>query len=184
MQTTPAVTAAHSRPFTVFFGRVLRRAETRFCARRNGDSSSISRSTRRASSISESRSFRSRSIRSCLFRPCLFRPWRLARADGALGGYNSSCKMVEPDFRAISRVSCRCGIAEPSNYNFISRFEIDKILVLFHSRESEWISPVGPGPSCRGKENSGHSLVLSVLLRTGRGAGTHEVLTVCTHLCI
>src|ERR1700733_12084210 len=32
------------------------------------------------------------------------------------------------------RVSCRCGIAEPSNYNFILKLEIDKILKFFTTR--------------------------------------------------
>src|ERR1700733_5863830 len=32
------------------------------------------------------------------------------------------------------RVSCRCGIAEPSNYNFILKLEIDKILKFFTPR--------------------------------------------------
>jgi hypothetical protein len=43
------------------------------------------------------------------------------------------------------QVSCRCGIAEPSNYNFISRIETDKILHfctgrnrIGHHRESFW----------------------------------------------
>src|SRR5215469_13200503 len=70
-----------SRRCAVFLGSELRRAETRFWARRNGDSSSTSRSTRRASSSSSRRS------------------------DGkfpAYGGYSSSWRMVEPDFRAIS----------------------------------------------------------------------------------
>ena len=79
---TVTATKAHSRRFAVFLGSGPRRAGTRFCARRNGDSSSTSRSTRRASSSS-------------------------SRAGGALGGYNSSCMMVEPLFRAINSGSCR-----------------------------------------------------------------------------
>jgi hypothetical protein len=39
--------------------------------------------------------------------------------------------MVPPDFRAISSGQLSLGIAEPSNYNFILEFQIDKILVLF-----------------------------------------------------
>jgi hypothetical protein len=48
--------------------------------------------------------------------------------------------MVELDFRAISSGQLSLGIAEPSNYSFILGFEIDKILVLFHRRESDWTS--------------------------------------------
>jgi hypothetical protein len=52
--------------------------------------------------------------------------------------------MVGPAFRAISRVSCRCGIAEPSNYNVILKFQIEKILVLLHRQESDWTAPLPP----------------------------------------
>jgi hypothetical protein len=36
--------------------------------------------------------------------------------------------MVEPDFRAISSGQLSLGIAEHSNYNFISRSETEKLL--------------------------------------------------------
>ena len=51
---TAAATEAHSRRLAVFLGSELRRAETRFCPRRKGDSSSTSRSISRASSSSGS----------------------------------------------------------------------------------------------------------------------------------
>jgi hypothetical protein len=44
---------------------------------------------------------------------------------------------VPPDFRAISSGQLSLGIAEPSNYNFILEFQIDKILVLLHRQESD-----------------------------------------------
>src|ERR1700758_3884096 len=96
---------AQSRRLAVLFGRVLRRAETRFCPRRNGDYSSTSRSIRRASSSS----FLEKSARSV----------------SALGGYNSSCKMVGL-FRAINSGQLSRGIAEPLHYSRISRIEIDE----------------------------------------------------------
>src|SRR5579863_2289296 len=48
------------------------------------------------------------------------------------------------------QVSCRLGIAEHSNYNFILRFEVDKRLVLLHRRESGWTSE--KHESCRWRE--------------------------------
>src|SRR5215469_14726354 len=101
--------------WAAFLGSVLRRAETRFCARRNGDSSSTSRSTRRASS-SSSRA-------------------ELGREFPATGGYNSSCKMVEPDFRAIISGQLSPGIAELLHYSRKSRDEIWEKLRDLHRRE-------------------------------------------------
>src|SRR2546422_6659766 len=77
MKTIISARAADLRRVAAFFGRELRRTETRFCARRNGDSCSTSRSSSRASSIS-------------------------SRANSSLGGYNSSCEMVGLLFRAIN----------------------------------------------------------------------------------
>src|SRR4029077_11169563 len=50
--TTETAIATHNRRAAVFLGRGLRRTETRFCARRNGDSFSASKSSRRACSSS------------------------------------------------------------------------------------------------------------------------------------
>src|SRR5579872_2354043 len=114
--TTP--TEPHKIRFAVFFGSELRRAGTRFCARRNGDSSSTSRSTRRASSSSS-------------------REGSPRRGD-ALGGYNSSCMMVEPLFRAIKPELSR-GIAELFHYSCNSRNEIDQKLEVLHRWEPGWV---------------------------------------------
>src|SRR6266849_2203958 len=88
-----AARAAHSKRLAAFLGRELRRAETRFCPRRNGDSSSTSKSTRRASSSS-------------------------SRAASALDGYNSSCKMVGL-FRAINSDQLSSGNRELFHYSWI-----------------------------------------------------------------
>src|SRR6476659_740926 len=94
---------AHRILAAVFFGSGLRRAGTRFCARRNGDSFSASKSSRRASSSS-------------------------SRAGSSGVEYNSSW-MVEPPFRAIYR-SVVVEIAEQIQYNFSLAREIEKILIL------------------------------------------------------
>src|ERR1700756_5578172 len=108
-----AAMAVHSRRLAVFLGSELRRAETRFCARRNGDCSSTSRSTRRASSSAS----------------------RLSVAEfPAYSGYNSSCSTVELDFRAISSGQLSPGIAEPLHYSFKSRNEIREKLRDLHRR--------------------------------------------------
>src|SRR3954454_17600533 len=91
----------------VFFGSGLRRAGTRFCARRNGDSFSASKSSRRASSIS-------------------------SRAVSSGVEYNSSW-MAELPFRPIYR-SVVVGTAEQIQYNFFTELEIEEILVLLHRR--------------------------------------------------
>src|SRR5580765_1373773 len=104
MPRIPTATHPQSSRLTVFLGSELRRAETRFCARRNGDSSATSRSTRRASSSSSRVEL----------------GWEFP----AYGGYNSSCKMVEPDFRAISSGQLSPGIAELFHYSGKSRNEI------------------------------------------------------------
>src|SRR5579871_3536706 len=116
---TAMAMAAHNRRLTVFLGSELRRAETRFCARRKGDSSFTSRSTRRASSSSS---------RACS-----------PRGRSAPAGYNSSSKMVGLLFRAISSDSCRQGIAELSQYSCISEFEIDEKSRDLHRQEPDWI---------------------------------------------
>src|SRR5581483_3308982 len=84
--------AAHNRRAAVFLGSGLRRTDTRFCARRNGDSFSASKSSRRASSSS-------------------------SRAGPLDGGYNSSW-MVVLLLRAINR-SVVVEIAEQFHYNVI-----------------------------------------------------------------
>src|SRR5437762_9052685 len=96
---------AHSRRAAVFLGSGPRRTGTRFCARRNGDSFSASKSSRRASSIS-------------------------SRAVSSDVGYNSSW-MVELPFRAIYR-SVVVGTAEQIQYNFFTELEIEEMLVLLH----------------------------------------------------
>src|SRR6266568_1569678 len=97
---------AHSRRVAVFFGSGLRRAGTRFCARRNGDSFSASKSSRRASSNS-------------------------SRAGSSGVEYNSSWMVAEPR-RAINR-SVVEETAEQSQYNFSSTQRIEEKLILFHS---------------------------------------------------
>src|ERR1700722_18274057 len=84
--------ATHNNRAAVFLGRGLRRTETRFCARRNGDSFSASKSSRRASSNS-------------------------SRADSLAVEYNSSW-MVVLLLRAINRPVV-VEIAEQFQYNFI-----------------------------------------------------------------
>src|SRR5947207_12491962 len=81
----------HSRRVAVFFGRAERRAGTRFCARRNGDSFSASKSSRRASS-------------------------RSSRAGSSGVEYNSSWMVAEP-LRAINRLVV-VETAEQIQYNF------------------------------------------------------------------
>src|SRR5215472_17409901 len=90
---TPIATTAHSRRVAVFLGSAARRTETRYCARRNGDSFSASKSIRRTSSSS-------------------------SRADSSGVEYDSSW-MVAPLRRAINR-SVVVGTAEQVHYNFIS----------------------------------------------------------------
>src|ERR1700757_4591174 len=110
----PTATETQSRRWAVFLGSELRRAGTRFCARRKGDCWSTSRSIRRASSS-------------------------VSRVSGgefpAYGGYNSSCKMVELDFRAISSGQLSPGIAELLHYSRKSRNEIREKLRDLHRRE-------------------------------------------------
>src|SRR5437588_10019970 len=130
MQRIAAAMNAHSRRLAVFLGSELRRAETRFCPRRNGDSSSTSRSTRRASSSS-------------------------SRATAAPGGYNSSCKMVGLAFRAISSGQLSSVKRQMLHkYNGFPQGEIDKILVLLHRQESGWIRATG-GSAKRGCARNG-----------------------------
>src|SRR5690349_4207061 len=110
MTSTPSTSSAsitHFNRLAAFFGRGLRRTETRFCPRRKGDSCSTSKSTSRLSSSP-------------------------SRACSSLGGYNSSCWMEGPLFRAIrsgqlSSVNRR----EQENYNFFSRNEIGEISSFF-----------------------------------------------------
>src|SRR5579872_2994785 len=92
MQAIAIANSAQKILVAVFLGRAERRAETRFCARRNGDSFSASKSSRRASSSS-------------------------SRAGSSGVEYNSSW-MVEPLRRAINR-SVVVGTAEQIHYNFI-----------------------------------------------------------------
>src|ERR1700751_88992 len=87
---TKTAIATHSKRVAVFLGSGLRRTETRFCARRNGDSFSASKSSRRASSSS-------------------------SRAGSLAVEYNSSW-MVELLLRAINR-SVVVEIAEQFHYN-------------------------------------------------------------------
>src|SRR5689334_9108679 len=113
MTSTPSTSSAsttHFNRLAAFFGRGLRRTETRFCPRRKGDSCSTSRSTSRLSSSP-------------------------SRACSSLGGYNSSCWMEGPLFRAIrsgqlSSVNRR----EQENYNFFSRNEIGEISSFLHRK--------------------------------------------------
>src|SRR6185312_3432803 len=84
--------ATHKSRVAAFLGRGLRRTETRFCARRNGDSFSASKSSRRASSSS-------------------------SRAESLAVEYNSSW-MVVLLLRAINR-SVVVEIAEQFQYNVI-----------------------------------------------------------------
>src|SRR5206468_9396152 len=96
---------AHSNRAAVFFGSGPRRADTRFCARRNGDSFSASKSSRRASSSS-------------------------SRAGPSAVEYNSSW-MVEPLLLAINR-SVVVGTAEQIHYNFSAVREIEKSWYVLH----------------------------------------------------
>src|SRR5437870_11166203 len=96
---TRIASIAHRILVAVFLGRGLRRAGTRFCARRNGDSFSASKSSRRASSSS-------------------------SRAGSSGVEYNSSW-MVEPLLLAINR-SVVVGTAEQIHYNFSALREIEK----------------------------------------------------------
>src|SRR6266849_6913773 len=138
MHNTAAATTLHSNRFAAFLGRVLRRAETRFCPRRNGDSSSTSRSTRRASSSS-------------------------SRAASALDGYNSSCKMVGL-FRAINSDQLSSGNRELFHYSWISQKEIEKFLVRFPHKDTHvataasaarpWWKPGRPNASLSSERSS------------------------------
>src|SRR3954470_13310466 len=89
---TKTAVAIHNNRVAVFLGRGLRRTETRFCARRNGDSFSAAKSSRRASSSS-------------------------SRAESLAVEYNSSW-MVVLFLRAINR-SVVVEIAEQFQYNVI-----------------------------------------------------------------
>src|ERR671931_573350 len=100
--TTMAAMAQRSRA-AVFLGSGPRRAGTRFCARRNGDSFSASKSSRRASSSS-------------------------SRAGSSADEYNSSCKAELP-LRANRSVVV--GTAEQIHYNFIAAIIDRKKLVRF-----------------------------------------------------
>src|SRR5436190_19491632 len=97
-------TIAHSNRAAVFFGSGPRRADTRFCARRNGDSFSASKSSRRASSSS-------------------------SRAGPSGVEYNSSW-MVDPLLLAINR-SVVVGTAEQIHYNFSAVREIEEKWIRF-----------------------------------------------------
>src|SRR5215472_13832512 len=100
---------AHNILVAVFLGNGLRRAGTRFWTRRNGDSFSASKSSRRASSAS-------------------------SRAASSGVEYNSSWMVAEPLF-AINR-SVVEETAEPLHYNF-SCIKIDRQkLVRFAQRGS------------------------------------------------
>src|ERR1700719_3584434 len=103
--------ATHNSRAAVFLGRGLRRTETRFCARRNGDSFSASKSSRRASSSS-------------------------SRAVSSDVEYNSSW-MVVPLLRAINR-SVVVGTAEQFHYNFIRTTIEDKSWCRF--AQEGWVS--------------------------------------------
>ncbi len=113
-----AAIEAHSRRLAVFLGSELRRAETRFCPRRNGDSSSTSRSTRRASSSS------SRGI---------------ARASARAGRVQLLLHDGGLLFRAISSGQLSSGIAELFHYSCISRIEIDEKSKVLHRQEPGWV---------------------------------------------
>src|SRR5205085_10775828 len=90
---TKTAMAIHNNRVAVFLGRGLRRTETRFCARRNGDSFSASKSSRRASSSS-------------------------SRAESLAVEYDSSWMVVLLLRRAINR-SVVVEIAEQFQYNVI-----------------------------------------------------------------
>src|SRR5439155_27369326 len=91
-----------------FLGRDPRRTETRFCPRRNGDSSSASKSSSRASSSS-------------------------SRTGSSGCRYNSSCEMVGV-FLAINPGQLSSGNRERNHYNFFSRIEIGKFADLLHRK--------------------------------------------------
>src|SRR6185503_8437125 len=92
MQAITIASRAQKILVAVFFGRGLRRAGTRFCARKNGDSFSASKSSRRASSSS-------------------------SRAGSSGVEYNSSWMVADP-LLAINR-SVVEETAEQIQYNFI-----------------------------------------------------------------
>src|SRR5580700_3497594 len=142
-----AAMPAHSRRLAVFFGMALRRAETRFCARRKGDSSSTSRSTRRASSsvsrgesscdrLARERSERKESDREFSEREFSEREFSerkySEREDSALGGYNSSCRMVGLPFLAISSGQLSWKSLEQSQYSPTCGTKVDKKFVVLH----------------------------------------------------
>src|SRR5262245_51131655 len=98
-----ALIAQNSR-FAVFFGSGPRRAGTRFCARRNGDSFSASKLIRRASSSS-------------------------SRASSSGVEYNSSCTAELP-LRANRPVVVE--IAEQIHYNFIAAIiDREKLVTIY-----------------------------------------------------
>src|SRR5581483_5264602 len=102
-------TAAQIRRVAVFLGRVPRRTETRFWARRNGDSCSTSKSSTRGSSSS-------------------------SRVGSSGSGYNSSWR-VEVFFRAMNPGQLSSGNRQRRiQYNCFSRIEIDKIWCVLHRR--------------------------------------------------
>ncbi len=91
---------AQVRRAAVFLGNEPRRTETRFCPRRNGDSSSASKSSSRASSSS-------------------------SRTGSSGCRYDSSCEMVGV-FLAINPGQWSSGNRERNHYNCFSRIEIEK----------------------------------------------------------
>src|SRR5215470_227323 len=107
MAATAMATIAQNRRLAVFFGSGPRRAGTRFCARRNGDSFSASKSIRRASSSS-------------------------SRAGSSGVEYNSSCTAELP-VRANRPVVV--GTAEQIHYNFIAAIIDREKLVRFAQGE-------------------------------------------------
>src|SRR5215470_5424176 len=105
---TAMAAIAHNSRAAVFLGSGPRRAGTRFCARRNGDSFSASKSIRRASSSS-------------------------SRAGSSGVEYNSSCTAELP-LRANRPVVE--GTAEQIHYNFIAAV-IDREKLVRFAQDAE-----------------------------------------------
>src|SRR5437899_10863691 len=108
-KTTAIPRTAQVRRAAVFLGNEPRRTETRFCPRRNGDSSSASKSSSRASSSS-------------------------SRTGSSGCRYNSSCEMVGV-FLAINPGQLSSGNRERNHYQLVSRIEMQKFADLLHWKE-------------------------------------------------
>src|SRR5260370_22114930 len=111
---------AHSRRVAVFLGIGPRRTDTRFCARKNGDSLSASKSSRRASSSS-------------------------SRASSSGAEYHSSW-MVEPLLRAIKPGQLSCEPLSKFTITLFTAREIEEQEVLFH-RLAKDVHVFTPAPS-------------------------------------